>query len=257
MPVSEYMALALGHPKLGYYARQDASGRGPLGRGGDFITAPEISQVFGELLAAWCVGVWQAMGSPRPVTLAELGPGRGTLLTDLWRAASAVAADFAAALRLHLVETSETLRAAQKARLCAIPLPCPALLARACQRPASRSDAADRQRISRRVAGRAVRPRCRLSGGSDRSASSPTASGSPSRSVTRLTSFTGRISLTCRRLRTASWSNAVRRRNGLSPGWQSGWPAMAVPHCSLITGRPEAAWERHCRRYATTGGPIR
>jgi NADH dehydrogenase [ubiquinone] 1 alpha subcomplex assembly factor 7 len=125
MPVSEYMALALGHPEFGYYARQEPPGPGPLGRGGDFITAPEISQVFGELLAAWCVRVWRAMGSPRPLTLAELGPGRGTLLVDLWRAVSAVAADFAAALRLHLVETSGTLRAAQKAGLSALPFPAP------------------------------------------------------------------------------------------------------------------------------------
>jgi NADH dehydrogenase [ubiquinone] 1 alpha subcomplex assembly factor 7 len=125
LPVSEYMALALGHAEFGYYARRDPMGLEPLGWSGDFITAPEISQVFGELLAAWCVGVWRAMGSPRPIMLAELGPGRGTLLIDLWRAASTVAGDFAAALRLHLVETSQTLRAAQKVRLSATPFPAP------------------------------------------------------------------------------------------------------------------------------------
>lgn len=125
IPVSAYMALALGHPEFGYYARRHPEGLAPLGRSGDFITAPEISQVFGELLGAWCVGVWRAMGSPHPFILAELGPGRGTLLTDLWRAASAVATDFASALRLHLIETSQTLRACQQARLAALPLPAP------------------------------------------------------------------------------------------------------------------------------------
>lgn len=125
IPVSAYMALALGHPEFGYYARRHREGLAPLGRSGDFITAPEISQVFGELLGAWCVSVWRSMGSPHPFILAELGPGRGTLLTDLWRAASAVASDFTSALRLHLIETSRTLRACQRARLAALPLPAP------------------------------------------------------------------------------------------------------------------------------------
>jgi len=125
IPVSAYMALALGHPEHGYYARHQPEGQAPLGRSGDFITAPEISQVFGELLGAWCVNVWRAMGSPHPFILAELGPGRGTLLTDLWRAASAAASEFTSALRLHLVETSRTLRACQQACLAALPLPAP------------------------------------------------------------------------------------------------------------------------------------
>ncbi len=79
----------------------------------DFATAPEIGQVFGELLGAWAVISWQQLGSPNPVILAELGPGRGTLMADAWRLARRVAPAFAAAARLHLVETSPRLRAIQ------------------------------------------------------------------------------------------------------------------------------------------------
>jgi len=120
------MASALGDPEFGYYRRSAASDADPFGREGDFVTAPEISQMFGELLAAWCVAVWQAMGAPRPVLLAELGPGRGTLLADLWRAAGAVAPDFTAAARVHLVEQSAALAARQRAALQALPAPPPA-----------------------------------------------------------------------------------------------------------------------------------
>jgi SAM-dependent MidA family methyltransferase len=82
----------------------------------DFTTAPEISQVFGEILGLWAAVVWQAMGAPDPVILAEAGPGRGTLMADALRAAQRVPA-FRAALRLHLVETSPRLRAVQAERL--------------------------------------------------------------------------------------------------------------------------------------------
>ncbi len=102
------MAEALFHPRWGYYATRD-----PLGAGGDFITAPEVSQVFGELIGLWCADLWQRMGAPDPVILAELGPGRGTLLADALRAAR-VAPDFARALRLHLVERSPVLRGASR-----------------------------------------------------------------------------------------------------------------------------------------------
>ncbi len=121
LPVAEVMAAALRHPQFGYYTRTEAAAGGPLGRRGDFITAPEVSQVFGELLAAWCVQVWQAMGAPRPVILAELGPGRGTLLADLWRTVATIAADFAGAADLRLVEVSPALREEQRAALAALP----------------------------------------------------------------------------------------------------------------------------------------
>ena len=86
----------------------------------DFTTAPEISQVFGELLGLWAAVVWRSMGSPAQVILAEAGPGRGTLMVDALRAIGRTTPDFAAALRLHLVETSPRLRAVQASRLEAV-----------------------------------------------------------------------------------------------------------------------------------------
>ena len=88
-----------------YYA-----GRDPFA---DFVTAPEIAQAFGEILGAWAVVVWQRMGAPDPVLLVEAGPGRGTLMADALRLIVRVAPSFAAALRLHMVETSPRLRAIQ------------------------------------------------------------------------------------------------------------------------------------------------
>jgi NADH dehydrogenase [ubiquinone] 1 alpha subcomplex assembly factor 7 len=111
--VAAFMALALHDPQAGYYARHD-----PLGRTGDFITAPEISQIFGELIGLWCADLWRRIGRPDPVILAELGPGRGTLMTDLLRAAATVPA-FRRALRLCLVEASPVLRVEQQRRLAA------------------------------------------------------------------------------------------------------------------------------------------
>ncbi len=106
--VADYMTLCLLHPQHGYYSTRD-----PLGRAGDFITAPEISQMFGELLGLCLAQVWIAHGRPAPFTLAELGPGRGTLMVDLLRATRQVPG-FHDSLRLHLVEASPVLRARQK-----------------------------------------------------------------------------------------------------------------------------------------------
>jgi len=108
LSVADYMSLALAHPQVGYYATRD-----PFGGSGDFITAPEISQVFGELLGLWCAERWQAMGEPQRVLLVELGPGRGTLMADALRAAQLLPA-FRAAIEVHLVETSPYLRQRQK-----------------------------------------------------------------------------------------------------------------------------------------------
>ena len=83
----------------------------------EFATAPEISQVFGEIVGLWAATVWEGLGRPDPVLLVELGPGRGTLMADALRAVAKVAAPFRSALRVHLVETSPALRAAQAARL--------------------------------------------------------------------------------------------------------------------------------------------
>ncbi|MGE5503496.1 MAG: class I SAM-dependent methyltransferase [Actinomycetota bacterium] len=109
--VAEYMAEALGHPEHGYYIRRD-----PFGRRGDFTTAPEVSQMFGELVGLWAAVVWQMMGAPGRVVLAEMGPGRGTLMSDLLRAAATVA-PFRAAAEIHLVETSPHLRRRQEKTL--------------------------------------------------------------------------------------------------------------------------------------------
>lgn len=111
MSVSDYMAWCLTEGESAYYRRGN-----PLGASGDFVTAPEVSQIFGELIAIWCVAVWQSMGMPRPFVLAELGPGRGTLMQDALRAARAAPA-FLEAAQVHLVETSATLREQQKQTL--------------------------------------------------------------------------------------------------------------------------------------------
>jgi NADH dehydrogenase [ubiquinone] 1 alpha subcomplex assembly factor 7 len=109
--VERFMALALGHPQHGYYTTRD-----PFGAAGDFTTAPEVSQMFGELLGLWAAEVWHALGRPNPVRLVELGPGRGTLMADALRAAR-VMPPFRAALDVHLVETSPALRAVQQAAM--------------------------------------------------------------------------------------------------------------------------------------------
>ena len=105
--VEQYMQLALAHPDHGYYMNRD-----PFGATGDFTTAPEISQMFGELIGLWSAEVWSGMGSPDPVRLVELGPGRGTLMSDALRAARIVPA-FRNALDVRLVETSPALAAMQ------------------------------------------------------------------------------------------------------------------------------------------------
>jgi SAM-dependent MidA family methyltransferase len=111
LSVAAYMAMALHDPNEGYYAQH-----APIGVQGDFITAPEISQVFGELIGLWCAVMWDQLGRPDPVNLAELGPGRGVLMSDLLRAAATVP-DFRRALSLHLVEASAPLRVGQEQRL--------------------------------------------------------------------------------------------------------------------------------------------
>lgn len=109
--VADYMSACLSDPKHGYYARKD-----PLGPSGDFITAPEISQIFGELIGVWCVGVWESMGSPSSFVLAELGPGRGTLMADAIRA-SRIRPAFLESATIAMVEINEDLRRAQAASL--------------------------------------------------------------------------------------------------------------------------------------------
>lgn len=105
--LADYMTDCLLHPQHGYYTTRD-----PFGQAGDFITAPEISQMFGELVGLCLAQCWLDQGAPGTVTLSELGPGRGTLMADALRATRSVPG-FHAALRLHLVEASPVLRPRQ------------------------------------------------------------------------------------------------------------------------------------------------
>jgi len=115
--VAAYMDACVADPDAGYYAT-----RHPIGAQGDFITAPEISQIFGELLGLWAVAVWQSMGAPKPVVVAELGPGRGTLMADARRAWRSVP-QFLEAVTVALIETSPSLRDMQQEALRGSPAP--------------------------------------------------------------------------------------------------------------------------------------
>lgn len=114
--VADYMTLCLADPGDGYYTR-DRPGADQFGARGDFVTAPEVSQMFGELLGLWCVDAWmRLLNKAAPINLIELGPGRGTLMADALRAAG-VAPDFLAAARIHLVEISPSLKRKQRTSL--------------------------------------------------------------------------------------------------------------------------------------------
>jgi len=118
-PISleRYMDLALYHPLYGYYCSKM-----PLGAEGDFTTAPEISQMFGELIGLWAAEIWQSLGAPARIAVVELGPGRGTLMADFLRAARILPA-FRNAIELHLVEANPVLRERQEKALEASALP--------------------------------------------------------------------------------------------------------------------------------------
>lgn len=110
--VSEYMRMCLSDPQDGYYMTRD-----PFGRGGDFTTAPEVSQMFGELIGIWIVETWRAMGSPKRVMVSEIGPGRGTLIKDMARTIGKLAPELRDATRFKLIEISGKLRLAQATTL--------------------------------------------------------------------------------------------------------------------------------------------
>lgn len=110
--VADYMALCLFDPRDGYYTT-----RQPFGAAGDFVTAPEISQMFGELIAVWSCVAWGALGSPSPFTLAEIGPGRGTLMKDMLRTLDGLDATLLDKAAVALVETSPRLVEVQKQTL--------------------------------------------------------------------------------------------------------------------------------------------
>lgn len=113
-PISlhDYIAQALNHPLYGYYQHQQEK----IGTEGDFITSPEITQLFGEMIAIWCISVWHSLGSPKAINIVELGPGKGTMMQDIMRIASQFN-DFKSSIKLHLVELSPTMRAKQREAL--------------------------------------------------------------------------------------------------------------------------------------------
>src|SRR6202008_4429347 len=117
IPVGQYMALCLTDPKHGYYMKRD-----PLGARGDFITAPEISQMFGELIGLWAMAVWKLMGEPENVRLGELGPGGGTMMLDALRTAYTMPA-FRKAVSVHLIEVSPTMEERQRRALSSTDIP--------------------------------------------------------------------------------------------------------------------------------------
>lgn len=109
--VADFASACLSDPEHGYYRRMPA-----IGAAGDFVTAPEISQVFGELIGLWCAVVWQQMGAPRSFNVVELGPGRGTLMRDALRA-TRIVPGFHDALSVHLVESNAALLPLQQKAL--------------------------------------------------------------------------------------------------------------------------------------------
>ncbi len=115
LPLAEYMHWCMADKKQGYYQTKNS-----IGGDGDFITAPEVSQMFGELIGIWALAAWTALGSPAKFNLVELGPGRGTLLKDIWRATQ-ISKEFQTAARVILVETSEKLKELQRAALTEVP----------------------------------------------------------------------------------------------------------------------------------------
>lgn len=109
--IEAYWNLCLAHPEYGYYMKSD-----PLGEAGDFTTAPEISQLFGEMIGIWAIEQWQKLGSPDAIYIVECGPGRGTLMADLLRIGKVIP-EFIRAVQIHLIETSPLLRTKQGAAL--------------------------------------------------------------------------------------------------------------------------------------------
>lgn len=108
IPLSEFWQIALSHPEFGYYAVRD-----PFGTSGDFVTAPEVSQMFGEIIGAWVVDIWGQLGEPPCFDLIECGPGRGTLMADIMRI-SEKRSTFKDVAHIRFIETSPKLKQMQK-----------------------------------------------------------------------------------------------------------------------------------------------
>ena len=112
LTVADYMALCLFDPEAGYYTTRE-----PFGADGDFTTAPEISQMFGELLAVWALSAWNGLGRPTPSMMAEIGPGRGTLMSDMLRTLNQLDASFVILSRFGMIEASPRLAEIQRTKL--------------------------------------------------------------------------------------------------------------------------------------------
>ncbi|MCL2505558.1 MAG: SAM-dependent methyltransferase [Alphaproteobacteria bacterium] len=109
--VAAFMALALQHPNLGYYTT-----RNPIGRTGDFVTSPEVSQLFGEILGVWCVDVWTRIGKPDSFALLEMGAGSGVMMHDIIRVTEKVS-EFANARKVFILESNKVLKDKQKSNI--------------------------------------------------------------------------------------------------------------------------------------------
>lgn len=114
LTISQFMSFCLADPQFGYYKTAE-----PFGRDGDFITAPEVSQMFGEMLGIWVVSTWQSLGQPESFALCEMGPGRGTLMNDILRTVKKLDQNCFDHAEIFLIETSLKLRQKQKERLAA------------------------------------------------------------------------------------------------------------------------------------------
>lgn len=110
--VTDYFSLCLADPQHGYYRTRE-----PFGPSGDFVTAPEVSQLFGEMIGVFMVHAWQRHGTPPGVRLVEIGPGRGTMMSDMLRVIRRLAPLLYDSMQVHLVETSERLRDIQQETL--------------------------------------------------------------------------------------------------------------------------------------------
>ena len=109
--MAEFMQVVLAHPDYGYYKTAE-----PFGVEGDFTTAPEISQVFGELIGIWCADIWLKIGCPSDIEIVEFGPGRGALMDDLLRATNQIP-EFHESISISMIETSKRLANIQFTKL--------------------------------------------------------------------------------------------------------------------------------------------
>ena len=241
LPVDQYMRACLEHPQHGYWQRAAT-----IGAGGDFITAPEISQVFGELIGLWAVTVWDGMGRPSPLRLVELGPGRGTLMRDALRAAQAVP-QFArrsdgASDRGQRSAASSCKRRHWRRRRDARDL------AWRAGSGSARAGHRHRQRVPRCAAHTAAglprrclaRARCRSGAGRQLAVRGRTTRGIPERCGRRSVA----PSSNCAPARTRCFSPSPREQNLTSPS-------------SSTTARPSRRPATRCRPYAATPTPIR